>query len=211
MVPTRRAVHAATNELVAREPRLAPLLRRAGTCPIGPPSPPSERFAHLVRAICFQQLAGKAAATIHARLVAQLGGTVTAATVLAAPEGSFRAAGVSANKTAAMRDLAAHVDDGRIRLDRIARRPDEAVIEELIQARGVGRWTAQMFLINHLGRLDVWPIGDLGVRMGHARIFGLADPLPASALEPEGERFRPYRSVLAWYCWRAVDLIPAHQ
>jgi len=137
-------------------------------------------------------------------LVAQLG-TVTPPNVLAASDAEFRAAGVSANKAASMRDLAARVVDGRLELDRLGRFDDDVVIAELVQGRGIGRWTAQMFLMHQLGRLDVWPTGDLGVRNGHALLFDLASPLELRALEPAADGFRPYRSVLAWYCWQAVD------
>jgi 3-methyladenine DNA glycosylase/8-oxoguanine DNA glycosylase len=160
-----------------------------------------------VRAICFQQRAGRAATTIHGRFVDQLEGDVTPARVLELEDESFRIAGLSRNKQASILDLAAHVDDGRVQLAHIGRRTDEVIIEQLTAVRGIGRWTVEMFLMFRLGRLDVWPTGDLGVRRGFARMFDLgADPTP-KVLAELGEPFRPYRSVVAWYCWRAADQV----
>jgi 3-methyladenine DNA glycosylase/8-oxoguanine DNA glycosylase len=101
------------------------------------------------------------------------------------------------------------VGDGSIELETIGRRDDESVVAELTRARGVGPWTAQMFLLFTLHRLDVWPTGDLGVRVGYARAFGLPAPPTATELAVAGDRFRPYRSAVAWYCWRVVDTSPA--
>jgi DNA-3-methyladenine glycosylase II len=176
----------------------------------GPPRlPPAQEsnFAALVRSIVYQQLAGAAAATIHGRLVAALGGAVDPKSVLSLPVESLRGAGLSGNKAASVCDLATKVVDGALVLDprRVARESDEALIARLSAVRGIGRWTAEMFLIFQLRRLDVWPTGDLGVRRG----YGLAWQVPmptARALEPLGDVFRPYRSVVAWYCWRAVEL-----
>jgi DNA-3-methyladenine glycosylase II len=178
---------------------------------LGPPDfgwrrrPRRTHFAELARAICYQQLAGNAARAIHGRFEALCGGAPTAAAVLATPDDALRGAGLSAAKTAAVRDLAAKVDAGTVSLARIGARPDDVVVAELTQVRGIGRWTAEMFLISQLRRIDVWPVDDLGVRNGYARIHGLAVALPARALEPAGDEFRPYRSVAAWYCWRAAD------
>ncbi len=163
-------------------------------------------FAALVQSIVYQQLAGAAASTIHRRLVAALGGEVTPEAMLAAAPEDLRAAGLSGNKAASVCDLAAKVTDGTVVLDPrgLAREGDEEVIERLTTVRGIGRWTAEMFLMFQLGRLDVWPTGDLGVRKG----FGLAWKIPmpsAKELAPLGDKFRPYRSVVAWYCWRAAE------
>lgn len=164
-------------------------------------------FAALVRAIVYQQLAGRAAAAIHGRLVAALGGEVQPERLLALPAEAFRAAGLSAAKVASLLDLAAKVTDGTVSLSPrvLARQPDEEVTARLSSVRGIGRWTAEMFLLFQLRRLDVWPTGDLGVRRG----FGLAWKIPAPTprdLEQLGDPYRPYRSVAAWYCWRAAEL-----
>lgn len=155
--------------------------------------------------VCYQQLAGPAARSIHQRFEALFDGHPTPAAVLAVPEPVLRATGLSAAKAASIRDLAGKVDRGEVRLARIGRLCDDAVIAELTRVRGIGRWTAEMFLMFQLRRLDVWPVDDLGVRKGFAAIYGLGVPPPARQLGPLGDRFRPFRSVAAWYCWRALD------
>jgi 3-methyladenine DNA glycosylase/8-oxoguanine DNA glycosylase len=195
----------AADALAAEDAVLATLLERYGPPRFGGRPKASARFAVLARAICYQQLAGKAAATIHGRFVAAVGGEVTPASVLAAPPDALRAAGLSAAKGAAVKDLAQKVSDGQVSLERIGRLSDEDVVEHLIQVRGIGRWTAEMFLLGTLGRLDVWPVGDYGVRAGFASAWGLPEiPAPAVLLDL-GDAFRPYRSIVAWYCWRVVD------
>jgi DNA-3-methyladenine glycosylase II len=119
----------------------------------------------------------------------------------------MRAAGLSAAKTASIRDLAQKVVDGEVMLERIGRLPDDEIVRQLVLVRGIGRWTAEMFLIFQLGRLDVWPVDDLGVRKGYTRLYDLpAMPMPKE-FEDMGDPFRPYRSVAAWYCWRATDTV----
>lgn len=192
-----------TRELCRRDPAFAHLVARAG--------PPrlvrrGGGFATLASAIVHQQLSGRAAATIWARLARALGGRVTAASVAAAPTAMLRAAGLSAAKAAALEDLAAHVRDGRLEPRRLARLPDEEVVARLVTVRGIGPWSAHMHLLSGLGRMDVWPVGDLGVRQGIARWRGLAAPPTPRALEALGEPYRPWRSLLAWYAWRAVEI-----
>ena len=148
---------------------------------------------------------GPAARTIHGRFEALFDGDPTPEKVLAAPVVALRGAGLSAAKAASIRDLAEHVLAGTVVLDRVGRRSDAQIVEQLTLVRGIGRWTAEMFLMFQLGRLDVWPVDDLGVRKGYARLHDLAEPPTARALDPLGEVFRPHRSVAAWYCWRAVD------
>jgi DNA-3-methyladenine glycosylase II len=169
--------------------------------------PTETHFAALVRAITFQQLAGKAATTIHGRFVAALRGDVSPAAVLVLAPDVMRAAGLSGNKAASIRDLATKVDEGTVILEPrgLAREPDEEVIARLCTVRGIGRWTAEMFLMFQLRRLDIWPVGDLGVRKGYGLAWGVGMPTPQE-LEVSGEPFRPYRSVVAWYCWRACEL-----
>jgi DNA-3-methyladenine glycosylase II len=176
----------------------------------GPPKvrPPSEtHFEALVRAVLYQQLAGPAAAAIHGRLIAALGDEVTPKRLLSLPAGTLRSVGLSANKAASLQDLAAKVLDGTVVLDppRLRKESDAEVVARLTAVRGIGKWTSEMFLMFQLRRLDVWPTGDLGVRKG----FGLAWEIPtptAKQLEPLGDPYRPYRSVVAWYCWRAAEI-----
>ena len=168
--------------------------------------PDGTHFAALVQSIVYQQLAGAAASTIHRRLVAALGGMVTPEAMLALAPEELRGAGMSGNKAASVSDLAAKVLDGTVVLDPagLAREGDEEVIERLTAVRGIGRWTAEMFLMFQLRRLDVWPTGDLGVRKGFGVAWGIAMP-SARELMPLGEPFRPYRSAVAWYCWRVAE------
>ena len=200
-----RSLTTALSDLSAADPVLAGLIERHGPPPARRRVPVDQRFGHLARAIVYQQLAGRAAASIHGRMVEAVGGTVTAGAVLATPEAELRACGLSGSKTASLLDLAARVSSGEVALDRLGRRSDEDVIAHLTTVRGIGPWTAQMFLMNALGRLDVWPTGDYGVRAGWARAWALAEPPHPTALAALAEPFRPYRSVVAWYCWRAAD------
>jgi DNA-3-methyladenine glycosylase II len=204
--PARRLTpRAAAVQLAARDPVIAKLVAEGG--PAGFPRPTETHFATLVRAITFQQLAGPAARTIHGRLVSALDGDITPERLAALPDDALRSAGLSANKAASLRDLSAKVLDGTVILDsrRLGRASDAEIAARLTSVRGIGRWTTEMFLIFQLRRMDVWPTGDLGVRRG----FGLAwnVPMPtAKELDPLGDPYRPYRTIVAWYCWRAVDL-----
>jgi len=145
------------------------------------------------------------AGAIHGRFVDTLDGDVCPERVLATPEADLRSCGLSGAKTASILDLAAKVVAGEVVLDRIGRLSDEEVVAHLTVVRGVGPWTAQMFLMSTLGRLDVWPVGDYGVRAGFARAWDLAAVPSPKELDARGEPFRPYRSLVAWYCWRAAD------
>jgi DNA-3-methyladenine glycosylase II len=160
------------------------------------------RFEQLAEAICYQQLAGKAAEAIWGRVRGLVDGVFAAEAVLELGPERLRGAGLSGAKTASLLDLAAKVDDGTVRLDRIGRLSDDAVVQQLVAVRGIGPWTADMFLIFTLHRLDVWPVGDYGVRVGYARAYGLPEVPTARELIPLGDRFRPYRTYAAWYCWR---------
>jgi DNA-3-methyladenine glycosylase II len=163
-------------------------------------------FAALLRAIVYQQLAGAAASAIHGRLIAELDGSITPEAFVALSDESLRAAGLSANKVASLRDLAAKVLDGTVVLSPqgLARQSDDEVKARLTAVRGIGPWTADMFLLFQLRRLDVWPTGDLGVRRGYGLAWNV--PMPsARELQPLGDPYRPYRSVVAWYCWRAAE------
>jgi DNA-3-methyladenine glycosylase II len=204
--PARRLTHTqAARILASRDPVIARLL--ADTGPPRLRRPQESRFSALVRAIVYQQLAGPAAAAIHGRLIAALDGVPQPEVLIALSDESLRAAGLSANKVASLRDLATKVLDGTVVLapQRLARQTDEEVKSRLSTVRGIGPWTADMFLLFQLRRLDVWPTGDLGVRRGYGLAWNV--PMPtARELEPLGEIYRPYRSVAAWYCWRAVEL-----
>ena len=191
--------------LATRDPVLAGLIEAAGPIRIGRRT--GSHFAGLVEAIVYQQLAGAAAKAIHGRLVAALHDEVEPGALLALSDETLKAVGLSANKARSLRDLATKALDGTVVLSPrgLSRHSDEEVIARLTTVRGIGPWTAQMFLMFRLRRLDVWPVGDFGVRQG----YGLAWKVPmptARELEPLGDVYRPYRTVVAWYCWRAVEL-----
>jgi DNA-3-methyladenine glycosylase II len=196
---------AATAHLVRVDPAFAPIVRAAG--PFAPRPPDGDLFASLVRAIVFQQLAGHAARAIHGRLLALCGGRATAEALLRIPPEDLRAAGLSGAKAAALLDLARKTADGSVPLDHLDGLPDADIVRRLSLVRGIGRWTAEMVLIFQLRRPDVWPVDDYGVRKGFAVLHGLARPPAPRELEALGEPYRPYRSVAAWYCWRAVDTV----
>jgi DNA-3-methyladenine glycosylase II len=200
-----RSYPAAAALLAERDPVLRRLVAEAGPPRVRPPA--ESHFEALVRAIVYQQLAGAAASAIHGRLIAALGGEVTPERVLALPGESLRSAGLSGGKTASLQDLSAKVLDGTVVLDPAGLRAesDEEVVARLSTVRGIGKWTAEMFLMFQLRRLDVWPTGDLGVRKGFGLAWGIPTPT-AKQLDPLGDPFRPYRSVVAWYCWRAAEL-----
>lgn len=200
------ATHLRAAEFLAqRDPVLEALVARHGPMRIGVAPPISKRFETLANAIASQQLNGRAAQTIWGRVRGKVEGPFTAEAVLAVPESSWRDAGLSGAKAASLIDLAAHVADGRIQLHRVGRMSDSEVVELLTSVRGIGPWTAQMFLIFSLRRLDVWPTGDYGVRIGYGKAFRREVAPTAKELEPLGDRFRPFRSVAAWYCWAAAD------
>lgn len=195
----------AVTRIGADDPAMAAFTAVAGPCTLVRRRHPGGPFAALARAILYQQLAIGAAATIHGRFVALYGGHPTPESVLTTPDGELRAVGLSGAKTASVKDLAAKVLDGSLRLAALGRVGDDELVARLCAVRGIGPWTAEMFLMFQLNRPDVWPVGDLGVRAGYARIHGLAAAPGPRDLLVLGERYRPWRTVAAWYCWRAVD------
>jgi DNA-3-methyladenine glycosylase II len=195
----------ATAELAARDARLALAVERHGPCRLGRRPRGQTHFEALARVICAQQLAGSAARAIHGRFVARFDGTPTPEAVLACDVTELRALGLSGSKAASLQDLAGKIVSGDLRLASIGRRADDEVIAELTQVRGIGRWSAEMFLLFRLGRIDVWPVDDYGVRKGASRIFELETLPSKTELDKMGQPFRPYRAIVAWYCWRAAD------
>jgi DNA-3-methyladenine glycosylase II len=184
---------------------MAKLIKSVGPVQLRDPS--DDPFAALVRSIMYQQLAGAAATAIHARFLKLFADGLSPAAVLALADGAMRSAGVSGAKAAAISDLARQVADGTVPLEDVDALSDDELVARLVQVRGIGRWTAEMFLLFQLRRLDVWPVEDFGVRKGWSTTHRLEEPITPRALQAEGERFRPYRSIAAWYCWRAVDTI----
>ena len=205
-VVPRTSLAAAIRAVAERDPVVAHLVAVAG--PIKHrPGDPDGHFGALVRAITFQQLAGPAARAIHQRVRALVDGPLTPEAVAALPDDALRGAGLSANKLASLRDLSTKVLSGEVRLDPSTRAADDDIVAGLITVRGIGRWTAEMYLMFELRRLDVWPVDDLGVRQGYGLAWGIDPPPTAKQLDPLGERFRPYRSIVARYCWAAVPLL----
>jgi DNA-3-methyladenine glycosylase II len=193
-------------ERLLEDPTFGPLVKRVGPVRLQRSMP--DAFSFLVRAITFQQLAGKAAATIHGRLVDALGDTVSPRAVLITSDDALRGAGLSRGKLASIRDLAQKAADGSVDLVGLDELTDQEVVDRLVQVRGIGRWTAEMLLLFHLRRPDIWPVGDLGVRAGMARVLGWPEPPTARDAELIGIGYRPWRSATAWYCWRAVENLP---
>jgi 3-methyladenine DNA glycosylase/8-oxoguanine DNA glycosylase len=201
---SRTSLRDAARQLADLDPVMAGLIERHGPPRLGGRRTGQSRFEQLAEAIAYQQLAGKAAETIWGRVRATVDGPFTPMAVLDVGPERLRAAGLSNAKMLSMLDLAAKVEGGQVRLDRIGRLADDAVVEELTVVRGIGVWTAEMFLIFTLRRLDVWPVGDYGVRAGYARAYGWTELPTSKELAPLGDAFRPVRTLAAWYLWRAA-------
>lgn len=202
---------AACAHLAAADPRLAGVIARVGPCRLAL-LPTRDLFTALLRSIVYQQLHGRAAATIHGRVRAVLRrrGGMKPAALLAAPEEELRAAGLSRAKLAAVRELAARCVAGEVPTLGAARRlSDDALVERLTAIRGIGPWTVHMLLIFHLGRPDVLPTGDFAVRLAFQRLYGRRhEPTPA-ALARHARRWSPHRTVASWYLWRSLELSSA--
>ena len=197
----------AHRHLSASDKRLAQLISRSRRYSIEPNSR-MRPFDALAESIAYQQLNGKAAATIWKRVRAIFPKRkfLDPKLVLETPDEKLRAAGLSRSKVAALKDLAAKTIDGTVPIARaMTRMTDDEIVERLIQVRGIGRWTVEMLLLFDLGRPDVWPVHDYGVRKGFAKIFGKRKLPTPKQMVKHGQRFAPYRSALAWYCWRALD------
>lgn len=187
---------------------LARLIQKVGPCRLQP-QPKRAPFQALVRSVTFQQLNGKAAETILGRVLALFPGRKfpSPQDLLTVPEEKLRAAGLSRNKTAAVKDIAAKTITGVVPDSRsIHRLSNEEILERLISVRGVGPWTVEMLLMFTLGREDVLPATDFGVRKGFALTYGLKELPPPKTVLSYGEKWRPHRTTAAWYLWRAVDV-----
>lgn len=202
---SRARLAEATAHLSAVDPKLGRIIAAVGPCTLLPDRR-GTHFSHLARSIVYQQLTGAAAATIHARVIEAAGGDLTAASVRALPEATLRAAGLSQAKMRALHDLADRVHDGRLVLDGVEQLTDDAIIAQCVSVRGIGPWTAQMFLMFRLGRPDVLPVLDLGVRKGAQRVHRLRALPDAERLTRLARPWAPWRSVASWYCWRALEL-----
>jgi DNA-3-methyladenine glycosylase II len=199
----------AHRHLAATDPRMAALIARSIRYNIKP-AQLIRPFDALAESIAYQQLSGKAAATIFGRVRALYPKKkwLDPERILATADETFRTAGLSRSKIAALKDLAAKTLDGTVPSARtLAHMSDDEIIARLIAVRGIGRWTVEMLLLFDLGRPDVWPVDDYGVRKGFAKTFGRRKLPTPKQLMKFGEKWRPYRSVAAWYFWRALDKV----
>ncbi len=198
----------ATAHLRRADPVLSRIIARLGPCRLEG-DPDGNRFAALAESIFYQQITGKAAASIHRRFLALYPGVdyPTTEQVLRTPPAKLRGAGLSTAKVKYLRDLAQRVAEGEVDLKRIHRLPDEAVVENLITVKGIGEWTAQMFLIFHLGRPDVLPTGDYGLRKAVQREYRQPALPSARQLTALAEPWRPHRTVATWYLWQSTEPI----
>jgi DNA-3-methyladenine glycosylase II len=188
------------------DPILKTLMDRVGPCTL---QPHADGFAVLTKSIISQMISTKAAISIGAKLSLLLGKKgITPATLLAAGEENVRSVGLSRTKASALLDLAQRATDGRLPLTRFPDMSDEEVLDDLVAVRGIGPWTAQMFLIFCLGRLDVLPVDDFGLRAGVQQTYSLAELPARKALREMGEPWRPYRSLATWYFWRSRGGVP---
>jgi DNA-3-methyladenine glycosylase II len=204
--PEELAVHylKATRHLAKRDPTLKKMIAAVGPCKL---QPAQDHFLILARSIINQQISTKAAAAIAGRLLEALGNNrLTPKGILNLTDDQMRGVGLSAAKVRYLRDLATHVESRILRLRALRRLEDEEVIAQLIQVKGIGRWTAEMFLMFSLGRPDVLPIDDLGFRSAVKRHYRLEELPKRDALIEIGELWRPYRSIATWYMWRSLAL-----
>ncbi|MCB9893040.1 MAG: DNA-3-methyladenine glycosylase 2 family protein [Planctomycetes bacterium] len=198
----------AVAHVTKRDKRIAGVIRKLGHLRLEP-RPLKSPFHALMRAIIYQQLSGKAAATIHGRLMETFGSKrdVTPANLLKLKDAQIRGAGVSGNKMKALRDLAQRAEAGEVpTFAKLCRMEDAEIVERLTGVHGIGRWTVEMLLIFQLGRPDVLPIHDLGVRKGFAIAHKLKELPTPDELTDLAEKWRPYRTVGSWFCWRATEI-----
>jgi DNA-3-methyladenine glycosylase II len=195
-----------TSDLASRDKKLAPIIAAHPLCSIGRGDKSVTHFESLVESVISQQLAVKAAETIYLRVKKLAGGRVTPARIAMISEPDMRAAGVSGAKFRTIQGIASAALSKEIKINSLHLiESDEEIISQLTSLWGVGPWTVDMFMMFQLGRLDIWPTGDLGVRRGWEKIYALKAEISPKELELKGEKFRPYRSIVAWYCWRALS------
>jgi DNA-3-methyladenine glycosylase II len=194
----------ARRHLSRRDPVLRDLMRVHGKCGLAD-AQNAEPFAALLKAIVSQQLSTKAARTIYTRLLALFDGVPTPVALAAATDAQLRAVGLSGQKLRYMRDLSERVQEGSLALHALDAMSDDEVIVALTQVKGIGRWTAEMFLMFRLHRPDVLPVGDLGIVKAVQKAYGLRKTPTPERLSQIGEAWRPYRSVACWYLWRSLN------
>src|SRR3989344_6227030 len=194
----------AISHITSADPILARAIAKLGPCTLEPTH--GEPFQELAESILYQQLSGKAAATIVGRLKDLYGGKWPGAqALLDTPDMRIRGVGISNAKMLAIQDLARHVLKGKLKMSALAALDDDALVEHVDKVRGIGRWTAEMFFIFTLGRPDVFPVDDLGIQKGVRRVYGYKKLPAKSTMLRHAEKWKPYRTVATWYLWRVVD------
>ena len=205
VVISEREMKRIVKELSSRDARIAKVIAAHNLCTVGRNPEPVTHFESLVESIISQQLAVKAADTIYGRVKKLVNGRMIPSRIIAISETQMREAGVSGAKFKAIQGLAQASISKRVNINKLHEIDDDQLIfDQLTSLWGLGPWTVDMFMMFQLGRLDIWPTGDLGVRRGWEKIYGLKEEIKHAELEKKGEKFRPYRSVVAWYCWRAL-------
>jgi DNA-3-methyladenine glycosylase II len=195
-----------TREISARDKKMAKIIESHPLCTVGRNAKPITHFEALVESVISQQLAVKAADTIFARVKTLVGGRIIPARIAGITEVQMREAGVSGAKFKSIQGLADAALNKRININKLHEIDDDSeIFDQLTSLWGIGPWTVDMFMMFQLGRLDIWPTGDLGVRRGWEKIYSLKEEITPKALEKKGDKFSPYRSVVAWYCWRALS------
>ena len=202
---SRAKMQRIVDEISDTDKRFAKVISESPLCSIGSAASPESNFESLVSSVISQQLAVKAAETIYGRLTQLAKGNVTPVQIAKLSDTALREIGVSGAKAKTIQGLAQAALTGSVPINDLHELSDEDVFNGLTSLWGIGPWTVDMFMMFQLHRLDIWPTGDLGVRRGWESIHKLSEQIDPKALEVKGEKFRPYRSVVAWYCWRHLD------
>ena len=202
---SRAKMQRIVDEISKTDKRFAKVISKSPLCTIGSTASPESNFESLVSSVISQQLAVKAAETIHGRLTQLAKGNVTPIRIAKLSDAALREIGVSGAKAKTIQGLAQATLTGSVPINDLHELSDDEVFSGLTSLWGIGPWTVDMFMMFQLHRLDIWPTGDLGVRRGWESIHKLSEQIEPKALEVKGEKFRPYRSVVAWYCWRHLD------
>ena len=193
-------------EISRIDKKFTPVITNSELCPLGQRASKSTHYQVLVSSVLSQQLATKAAATIKGRVRDLAGGKISPETIGTLSSDQLRSAGASGAKARTILELTQATIAGDIPFRKFGSMSNQEISEELTQLWGIGRWTVEMFLMHHMNRLDIWPVGDLGVRRGWELIHRLPDEIAPEALDKLGKKFAGHQSVVAWYCWRAIDL-----
>ena len=202
---SRAKMQRIVDEISKTDKRFAKVISKSPLCTIGSTASSESNFESLVSSVISQQLAVKAAETIHGRLTQLAKGNVTPIRIAKLSDAALREIGVSGAKAKTIQGLAQATLTGSVPINDLHELSDDEVFSGLTSLWGIGPWTVDMFMMFQLHRLDIWPTGDLGVRRGWESIHKLSEQIEPKALEVKGEKFRPYRSVVAWYCWRHLD------